>query len=128
MAAAALTSPKMRMMKTICGCNISKGYLIGSLLKEDRSNRSVVGRGCWLNVCRGCWLISRSRRCWLMVGGGGRCIGGRSIGRGGHWGNIGRGRRCRWLKRISWSAERQVFEGGQIPGRQQALGGMQVAA
>jgi len=33
----------------------------------------------------------------LMVGGGGRCIGGRSVDRGGHWSNIGRGRRCRWL-------------------------------
>lgn len=32
-----------------------------------------------------------------MVGGGGRCIGGRSVDRGGHWSNIGRGRRCRWL-------------------------------
>ena len=78
-------------------------YLVGSLVKEYRSNRSMVGRRCWLNVCGGCRLIGRCR--CRLVGSRCRCIGGRSIGWGGHWGNEGRRRGCRWLKMISWLAE-----------------------
>ena len=66
-------------------------HLIGTLVQEDRSNRSMVRWGSRLNVCR---------RSWLNIGGSCRSVGGGGSvgGCGHHWGDIGRGCRGGWLQ------------------------------